>query len=100
MSNALLEAMAAGVPIICSDNPGTAAVIRHLVNGIKIKPGELEEAAASVCRIFEDPVLATTLADRARADVRARFDISVTAGEYEQLFLRLVSAGVHQCRTG
>ena len=90
MSNAMLEAMAAGVPIICNDSPGTSGVIQHMVNGIRITPGQVSEAAASICRIFEDPNLATGLAERARANVRSTFDISVTARQYEQLFHQLI----------
>lgn len=89
MSNALLEAMAAGVPVVCSDNPGTSAVIQTMVNGIKIKSGEILQAAMGVCRIFEEPAFAAALAKRAQSDVRSRFDIAVTAKQYEQLFASL-----------
>lgn len=91
MSNALLEAMAAGVPIVCTENPGNSALIHHMVNGIKIKPGQIADAVSGVCRIFDDPVFAAALADRAREDVRKKFDVCITARRYEQLFSQLAS---------
>jgi glycosyltransferase involved in cell wall biosynthesis len=92
MSNSLLEAMAAGVPIVCSDNPGNSAVVAHMVNGIKVEVAEISSAAEQVCRVLCDSALAGALEERARADVRERFDISVTARQYEQLFSRLTRA--------
>jgi glycosyltransferase involved in cell wall biosynthesis len=92
MSNSLLEATAAGVPVVCSDNPGNSAVIQHMVNGIKVKPGDISGSAEYVWRVLEDPALAAALAARARAGALGRFDISVTARQYEQLFSRLTRA--------
>jgi glycosyltransferase involved in cell wall biosynthesis len=90
MSNALLEAMASGVPIVCSENPGNAVLIRHMVNGIKVQPGQISEAAAGVRRIFEDEAFAASLAERAQADVRSKYDVAVTARQYEDLSRQLV----------
>jgi glycosyltransferase involved in cell wall biosynthesis len=88
----MLEAMSAGVPVVCGENPGTAAVIQHMVNGIKVRRSDLEEAAEHIYRIFEEPELAGTLSSRARADAESKFDIRVTAGEYERLFRQLTTA--------
>jgi glycosyltransferase involved in cell wall biosynthesis len=78
MSNALLEAMA--------ENPGTSAIIQHMVNGVKLQAERISEAAANVRRILADPALAATISERARADVRAQFDISVTPGNMSSFF--------------
>jgi glycosyltransferase involved in cell wall biosynthesis len=63
-----------------------------MVNGIKVKPGDISGAAEYVWRVLEDPALAAALAARARAGALGRFDISVTARQYEQLFSRLTRA--------
>jgi phosphatidylinositol alpha-mannosyltransferase len=62
----LVEAMAAGVPVVASDIPGFDEVVTHGVDGILVPPGEPSALAAAVGRVLEDHDLAERLAAAGR----------------------------------
>lgn len=66
----LVEAMAAGVPVVASDIPGYREVVRDDVEGLLVPPGDPQALAAALRRVLEDPGLAERLraAGRARAE--------------------------------
>lgn len=66
----LVEAMAAGVPVVASDIPGYREVVRDGVDGLLVPPGDPGALAAAVRRVLEEPGLAERLraAGRARAE--------------------------------
>jgi phosphatidylinositol alpha-mannosyltransferase len=66
----LLEAMAAGTPIVASEIPAFAAVARHNREALLVRPGDAGELAAGVNRLLADADLGRRLAEAgsARAD--------------------------------
>ena len=52
----LLEAMAAGTPVIAANCGGAPDVVRHGFNGLLFPPGNAVEAAAAVRRLLADDV--------------------------------------------
>jgi glycosyltransferase involved in cell wall biosynthesis len=51
----VLEAMAAGVPVVATDIPGTRELIQHGVNGWLAPAGDAESLAGSVLDLLADP---------------------------------------------
>ncbi|HEX9798020.1 MAG TPA: glycosyltransferase family 4 protein [Anaerolineales bacterium] len=66
MSHALLEAMAAGTPVIATDIPGNRALIDHLETGWLVPVGDREALRAAIVRLLAEPALANRLANRAQ----------------------------------
>jgi phosphatidylinositol alpha-mannosyltransferase len=66
----LVEAMAAGLPVVASDIPGYREVVRDGREGLLVPPGEAEGVAAAVERVLGDRSLAVRLgaAGRERAE--------------------------------
>jgi phosphatidyl-myo-inositol alpha-mannosyltransferase len=66
----LVEAMAAGVPVVASDIPGYREVVRDGRDGLLVPPGDADALAAAVLRILGDRSLARRLstAGRERAE--------------------------------
>jgi phosphatidylinositol alpha-mannosyltransferase len=62
----LVEAMAAGVPVVASDIPGYREVVRDGVNGLLVPPNDPDALASSIRRILLEPGLAARLADAGR----------------------------------
>jgi phosphatidylinositol alpha-mannosyltransferase len=89
----LIEAMAAGVPVVASDVPGYDEVVRHEVDGLLVPPRNPEALAAGVGRVLDDPGLARRLADAGRERARA-FDWSVVVPRLESLYRRAVEARI------
>ena len=69
---ALLEAMAAGVPVIASAVGGIPDVVQHGVNGLLIAPGDAVDLLRALRRVLRDPQLAARLGAAGRETVRAR----------------------------
>lgn len=86
MSNSMLEAMALGLPVICTDCPigGARAVIKHGTNGLLIQTNNLEDLVKAMFKIVENPEFASQLAQNAS---RLRTDLSIEkiAPEWEKL---------------
>jgi glycosyltransferase involved in cell wall biosynthesis len=53
--NKFLEAMAAGVPSVCSDHPGMAPIARATGCGIPVRPDDVPAIAAALRRIVDAP---------------------------------------------
>lgn len=58
----LVEAMAAGVPVVATDIPGYREVVRDGVDGLLVAPGDAAALAEGLGRILDDPALAARLA--------------------------------------
>lgn len=69
LSNAMLEAMAIGLPVICTDCPsgGAAFAIENYQNGILVPVKDAERMAEAMCYLVENPVGAAQMAERATA---------------------------------
>jgi glycosyltransferase involved in cell wall biosynthesis len=53
--NKFLEAMAAGVPSVCSDHPGMGPIARETGCGIAVKPDDIDAIAAAIRTIVDAP---------------------------------------------
>ncbi|MEN8128859.1 MAG: glycosyltransferase [Pseudomonadota bacterium] len=64
--NVVLEAMAAGVPVIASDIEGVRELIKNNVNGLLFEPGNSRELSRRICQLRNDFDLRLRLARTAR----------------------------------
>lgn len=62
----VLEALAAGLPVIASDLGSMASVIEHGRNGLHFTPGDPKDLATTVTRAWARPAAAATMARHAR----------------------------------
>ncbi len=69
----LIEAAAAGLPLISTDTDGAREIIRDGETGL-IVPQNVEALAKAMLRLLGDPIQARGMGERARADMIARFD--------------------------
>ena len=69
MSNALLEAMACGLPCVATSVSGSEDIISEGVNGLLVEPEQPAEMAQALRRIIEDTELAQRLGRTGRATV-------------------------------
>jgi glycosyltransferase involved in cell wall biosynthesis len=95
-SSAILEAMAAGVPVVASDTAANRAIVVENETGFLIPLGTRAwRAARARCtdRIFNDSALAARLGTAARSRVAERFSGERMAQDYEKLYEATVKRG-------
>ncbi|HUT73652.1 MAG TPA: glycosyltransferase [Armatimonadota bacterium] len=94
MSNALLEAMAAGLPIVATTVGGNAEVIGEDGAGVLVKPGSPVELAQAICPLLHDPQAARAMGERARRRVVERYRLAQVASAYCSIYDRLARRNV------
>ena len=62
----LLEAMAAGTPIVCSDIHGYKGVVQRGRQGILVPPGDKKALAAGLVQLLRDPALRARMGEAGR----------------------------------
>jgi glycosyltransferase involved in cell wall biosynthesis len=71
--NALLEAMAAGVPVVATAVGGIPEIVQDRESALLVQPSDLEGMSAAMARLLVDePGFALQLAERSRTLVRER----------------------------
>lgn len=88
----LVEAMAAGLPVVASDIPGYREVVRSDVDGILVPPSDPQALADGITRVVEDGALAERMrqAGQRRAE---RFRWDVVADEIEDVYREVAGSG-------
>ncbi|MBL6751692.1 MAG: glycosyltransferase [Nevskia sp.] len=86
-SNALLEALAAGLPVLATDIEGVAEIVEDGVNGLLFGAGDDAALAAQIRRLADDPALRERLAQAAAATVGERLrSWEQCAAQYVELY--------------
>ena len=84
----LLEAMAAGCPIVATAVGGVPSAITTESNGLLVPPGDAASLADALVRLLDDARLRQRLADEGKRVFRARFSAETMMRQYERLYRR------------
>jgi glycosyltransferase involved in cell wall biosynthesis len=84
--NAVLEALAAGVPVVANDSGGTREMISNECTGLLLRERDPSAIAAALARVIGDPKLAQHLAQAGRRHVEKNFSMLQMAASYRKLF--------------
>jgi glycosyltransferase involved in cell wall biosynthesis len=87
----LLEAMAAGTPVIASNSGGPTEIIRNGESGLLVPEGDADALAGAIRWALDDAALRGRLAEDGRARVAEAFSRERYVGEMEALYERLVA---------
>jgi glycosyltransferase involved in cell wall biosynthesis len=79
LPNSVLEAMAAGLPIVATRVSGNEDLVTDGDNGLLVPPGDAPALAAAIRRLMDDPALARRMGERSRARAEQFAIPSVTA---------------------
>ena len=90
----LLEAMAAGAPIVCSDIHGYKGVVRRGEEALLVPPRDVQALVDAIARLLDDPALRAQMsaAGRARAVQFSWENITAKVEEYYRFVLRRSAA--------
>jgi glycosyltransferase involved in cell wall biosynthesis len=88
--NALLEAMAAGVPVAATAVGGVPEMVSHNDSALLIQPGDCQALTSAMAALLADGELARRLAANARRLVLARHAPQTRTGRLVETYGRLV----------
>jgi len=93
MSNAILEAMAAGRPVVATDVGGNGEILADGRTGVLVPGGDCDAMAAAILRLVNDGESGRRLGAAARADVTARFGARASVARLERLYEERLGTG-------
>jgi glycosyltransferase involved in cell wall biosynthesis len=90
LPRAVLQAMAAGVPVVATAVDGTPEVVRDRRTGLLIPPARPDAAAAAVLELVADPDLGRRCAAEAGRTLDGGFDIHRMVRDLERIYISLL----------
>lgn len=91
VSNSIMEAMAAGVPVIATRGGGTAEIISDGENGFIVEPDDVD-SATRLCRelVVDNPEKRNEMGEKAVDEIKSRFLLSKMTADYVVLYDNLI----------
>jgi colanic acid/amylovoran biosynthesis glycosyltransferase len=84
----IMEAMAAGLPVVSTPIAGVPEMVQENVTGILVPPGDVTALADALAKLIADREVAQRLGQCGRELARAKFSIAVSVLELRKLFDR------------
>lgn len=95
LPNSVLEAMAAGLPVVATCVGGIPEIIQDGENGLLVPPQDSEALTNAVIRILQDPDLAKKLGTAGQTRMRTQFGFDRLLQSLEQLYSKAQVAHNH-----
>jgi glycosyltransferase involved in cell wall biosynthesis len=90
ISNALLEAMSAGLACVATTVGGNSDILDQGRCGVLLPPGDVSAWSSSLIELGNDPEKCRVLGEAAQKHVLSHFDFSVVGTLYENLYTELL----------
>jgi glycosyltransferase involved in cell wall biosynthesis len=95
LSNALMEAMAARLPVVATSVGGNPELVRTGENGVLVLPGDPDALAAALWQILRDGSRAREMGARGRSRVEAELTLEKMAEGHGALYRRALADAPH-----
>ncbi len=91
MPNAVMEAMASGLPVVATDIPGVRDLVVPGETGFLAPVGDRAALAKHAYRLLEDPLLARRLGAAGRERVAREFSVETMVARFASLYRELLA---------
>jgi glycosyltransferase involved in cell wall biosynthesis len=89
MSNAVLEAMACGLPCVATRVSGSEDIIQHSVNGLLVESEDYQGLAETLLGLLHDAVLVRRLGRAARETIEKQYSLEHVTDAYVELYAKI-----------
>lgn len=89
MSNALLEGLASGLPLVATRVGGAEDIVEDRVNGYLVGDGDPEALAAALIELLTAPAIRSAMGTSSRRIALTRFALETIVDRYLELFAEL-----------
>ena len=86
----ILEAMAAGLPVIATNVGGIPEIVKDGENGILVPPQDQSFLANAIGRVLDDSEYAANLASRARISIEQNYSIQAVTEAYTKIYISIL----------
>jgi L-malate glycosyltransferase len=91
LPNAVLEYMAAGLPVVVSSVGGNSEIIRDGITGLLVPPQDSQALSSALLRFLRESVLARRVAESGQAYVRENFSFERLIEQVDSLYSELLA---------
>jgi glycosyltransferase involved in cell wall biosynthesis len=85
LPNVVIEAMAAGVPVVATHHAGIGEAVEHDRTGLLVPPGDVPALTAALRRLVDDRDIARSMGEEARRVARDKFDAMTQSRRLEAI---------------
>jgi glycosyltransferase involved in cell wall biosynthesis len=89
MPNALLEAMAAGLPVVATQVAGTSEAVVNGQTGLMVPPGDADALAGALQALISDPARRQAMGRAGQTRAAARYSWTAVAEAWLEVLMRL-----------
>jgi glycosyltransferase involved in cell wall biosynthesis len=90
-SNALLEGMAAGLPVIAARSGGNPEIVVHGSTGLLVEPKRSRALADAMMALISNPLRMRSMGRAGRARIRKEFSLGVCVRRYQRAYTQVVA---------
>jgi glycosyltransferase involved in cell wall biosynthesis len=89
--NVILEAMAAGLPVLTTPAGDASRIVQEGVTGYVFQPEDIRGWAACICRLAENPQLVARLGEAGRKRVSREYNVTSLANRLSSVLCNFAS---------
>lgn len=91
ISNAIMEYMACGLPVVCTDSGGNPELVEDGVTGFLVPPKDVDAVVAALRTLRSDPERARRMGHEGRRRMQERFSVSTMVAGFADIYAALLA---------
>jgi len=90
LSNAVIEYMAAGLPVVCTNTGGSKEMITNGVNGYIVPPGDSKKMATAIEKLLQNNEMFKKMSEYNKKRVDRLFSLKTFIREYQEFYIKSI----------